>query len=70
MQLTKLKGIGDLKNILTSNMEMPSSEFAGFCSYFGPAFPYYGPFPTFWNGNAYSVPCDLLFEFDFIRYNG
>ena len=27
----------------------------GFQSCFGPVFPYYAPFPPFWNGNVYFV---------------
>ena len=28
---------------------------AGFQSYFGPVFPYYVPFPPFWDNNVYPV---------------
>ena len=34
---------------------------AGFQSCFGPVFPHYAPFPTFWNDNVYPVP--VLFDF-------
>ena len=32
---------------------------AGFWSRFGSVFPYYAPFPVFWNGNAYPVPLHI-----------
>ena len=45
---TKLKGVGDLKNILTSDVEMQSLEFpAGFWSCVGAIFPRYASFPMF-----------------------
>jgi hypothetical protein len=44
---------------------------SGFQSCFGPVFPNYAPFPTFWSSNIKSMlllaeVCDLLFDFDFI----
>ena len=41
---------GNLKNILTSDIEMQSLEFALM------GFSHYVPFPPVWNGNSYSVP--------------
>lgn len=58
LQATKQKGVGDLKNASTSDME--SAEFgvcpSGFWSCFGPVSPYYSPFPPFWNGSVYPGP--------------
>ena len=57
LQSTKLKGVGDLKRVLTSDMEMQSLVSPdGFQSCFGPVFPHYAPFPMFWNGDVYPVP--------------
>jgi hypothetical protein len=56
--VTKLKGIGDMKRVLVSDMEMQSLEFVhlDFLSCFGPVFPYYVPSPTSCNSYAYPVP--------------
>ena len=65
LQSTKLKGIGDLENILTSDMEMQSWSLPTvFQSCFGPVFPHYIPFPMFWKGMCGEV-CDLFYDFDF-----
>ena len=54
LQSTKLKGVGDLKSVLTSDMEMQSLVSPdGFWSCCG---PHYAPFPMFWNGDVYPVP--------------
>jgi hypothetical protein len=46
LQSTKMKGVGVLKNALTSDMEIKSGVCpAGFSSCFGPVFPYYALFP-------------------------
>jgi len=53
-----MKGVGDLKTALPSDMEMQSLEFAQLDS--GPVFPNYDVFK---NGNVYPVMlevCDLL----------
>ena len=55
LQSTKLKGIGDLKSPLTSDIEMLSLEFAGFQCGFGLVFPHGAPFPICWNGNVYPL---------------
>jgi hypothetical protein len=46
LQSTKMKGVGDLKSTLTSDMEMQSLEFAQLDSgvLFGPEFPHYDIF--------------------------
>ena len=52
-----MNGVGDLKSILTSDMELQSLEFA--LLDFGLPLVYifhYFPFPRFWNGNMYSLP--------------
>ena len=58
LQSTKLKGVGDLKSILTSDMEIQSLELAQLV--FGLAlvqcFLTMSPFFMFWNGHIYSVP--------------
>lgn len=47
LQSTKVKGVGDLKNVLTSDMEIQSGICpAGFPSGFAPVFPYYALFPV------------------------
>ena len=55
---TKMKGVGDLKRVLTSDVEMQSLEFAqlgfGFCV--GPEFPHWAPPSCCCNGNVYPVP--------------
>ena len=48
-----MKGVGDLKRALTLSMEMQSLEFDKLV--FGPVFPHYAPFPSFWNGNVYPM---------------
>ena len=60
LQSTKLKGVGDLKSTLTSDMEMQSLEFAQLV--FGLALVQY--FLTMTFCNVYPVMlevCDLLF---------
>ena len=62
-----MKGVGDLKSTLTSDMEMQSLEFAQLV--FGLALVQYFLTMMFWNGNICPVMlevCDLLFDFDFI----
>ena len=59
LQLTKLKGVGDLKSALTSDMEMQSLEFAQLG--FGLALVQYFLTMMFWNGNVYPV---MLEEWD------
>lgn len=56
-QLKELDGAGDLKNILTSDMEIQSGVCpAGLQSCFGPVSPYYALFPMFWDGHVSPVP--------------
>ena len=62
-----MKEVRDLKNALTSDMEMQSLEFAQlvFCL----ALVQYFLTKMFWNGNMYPLMLevyDLLFDFDFI----
>ena len=49
LQSTKLKGVGDLKSVSTSDIKMQSLDFflAGFLSCFGLVFPHYTPVSTF-----------------------
>jgi hypothetical protein len=57
LQSTKLKGFGDLKCVLTSDMKIQSLEFAQLVfglSLVQEFFPVL--FPTFWNSNVYPVP--------------
>ena len=57
LQSKKLKGAGDLKSALTSDIKIEfGAGLAGFQSCFGPVFPYYTPFPMLWNNNVYPVP--------------
>ena len=71
LKSANMKGVGDLKNTLTSDMEIKNLEFAQLV--FGLAFAQYFLTVIFWNGNAYPVMFevwDLLFHFDFIEdYN-
>ena len=53
LQSTKLKGARDLKNILTSDMETLSLQFAQLI--FDLAFVQYFLIMHFWNGNIYPV---------------
>jgi hypothetical protein len=51
------KGVGDLKNSLTSDTEMQSVAFPSwFWSCFGPVFPHYAPFSLFWKDNVHPMP--------------
>jgi hypothetical protein len=71
LQSTAMKGVGDLKSVLTSDMEMQDLEFVQLA--FGLAFVQYFPTVTFWNGNVYPVMlevCDLLFYYFFLFYRG
>ena len=44
LQLTKLNGVGDLKSVLTADMEMQFGVSpVGFQSCFSPVFPHYAP---------------------------
>ena len=72
LQSTKLKGVGD-QSKEHFDIRHGDEEFkicpACFWSCFGPVFPHYAPFPTFWNGNVYPVQlyvydlevCNLVF---------
>jgi hypothetical protein len=63
-----MKGAGDLKSALTSDMEMQSLEFAQLG--FGLALVQDFLTMMFGNGNVYPAMlevCDLLFDFDFYR---
>jgi hypothetical protein len=56
-----MKGVGDLKNTLTSDMEIKNLEFAQLV--FGLAFAQYFLTVIFWNGNVFPVMfevCDLF----------
>lgn len=56
-QLKEQDGAGDLKNILTSDMEIQSEVCpAGLQSCFGPVSPFYALFPMFWDGHVSPVP--------------
>ena len=57
LQSTKLKRIGNLKNILIPDMELQSLELAQlvFSLAFGPVFPCYFIFPKFCKGYVYPV---------------
>ena len=64
-----MKGLGDLKSALTSDVEVLSLEFAQVV--FGPGLFQYFLIMTFSNSNIHSVMlevCDLLLYFDFIEY--
>ena len=72
LQSTKLKGIGDLKSVLTSDMELQSLEFAQLV--FGLVLVQYflTVFPSLHFGMVMYILChhvlkgrDLLFDFDF-----
>lgn len=72
---TKLKGVEDMKQPLTSDKEMQSLTFCptGIQTGLGEVFPHYAYFPYVGNGNIYSMPimlkvCYLLFQFYFRRY--
>ena len=62
-----MKEVRDLKNALTSDMEVQSLEFAQLVFYL--ALVQYFLTKMFWNGNMYPLMLevyDLLFDFDFI----
>ena len=64
LQSTKMKGVGDLKSTLISEVEMQCLEFAQLVC--GLASVQYFLTMTFWNGNVYPVileVCDLYFDF-------
>ena len=64
-----MKGLGDLKSALTSDVEVLSLEFAQVV--FGPGLFQYFLITTFSNSNIHSVMLevrDLLLYFDFIEY--
>ena len=64
-QSTKLKGVGDLKSALTSDMEMQSLEYAQLAC-FGPIFPYHDILEWLCIFCTMLEVCDLLFDFDFL----
>lgn len=71
LQRTKLKGVGDLKSILTSDAEFVVGP-AGFQSCFHPVFPHCVSFPMFWNSNVHPMPLNVgsmksVFSFWFYR---
>ena len=56
-----MKGVGDFKSTLTSDVEMKKLEFTQLVQDFFTV--------MFWNGNVYPVMfevCHLFFDFDFI----
>lgn len=57
LQSTKLKGIGDLKSVLTSDIDTELGAYpAQFQSCCGSIFHHYALLPSFWNGDVYSAP--------------
>ena len=69
LQLTELEGVGDLKSVLASDMEMQSLEFAQ--TVFSFAFQYFlTMLPSLHFGIMYNLchyvleACDLFFLFD------
>ena len=69
LQPAKIKGVRDLKSVLTSNMEMQRSEFAElvFRPVFGSVFPsLYFQMVIYILCFGMLEVCDLLFYFDFI----
>ena len=61
LQSTKMKGVGDLKSALTSDIETQKLEFTQLVSCL--ALVQYFLIMTFWSGNVYLVmleACDLL----------